>query len=68
MQKNKQNHDYDCSHVTMTFAALNTLLTLGDDLSKLNKQSILASLKALQLPDGRCLWNCIFFTLFFIKF
>jgi len=50
--KNKQNHDYDCSHVTMTFSALNTLLTLGDDLSKLNKQSILASLKALQLPDG----------------
>ena len=57
MQKNKQNHDYDCSHVTMTFSALNTLLTLGDDLSKLNKQSILASLKALQLPDGRFLLN-----------
>jgi geranylgeranyl transferase type-1 subunit beta len=53
-QENKsvQNHDYDCAHVTMTFSALNCLLTLGDDLSKINKTSLLKSLSMLQLPDG----------------
>ena len=50
---NTQNHDYDCSHVTMTFSALNCLLTLGDDLSRINKKAIISSLKALQLSDGR---------------
>jgi geranylgeranyl transferase type-1 subunit beta len=50
--KQIQNHDYDCSHVTMTFSALNTLLTLEDDLSRINKTAILSSLKLLQLEDG----------------
>lgn len=50
--KSIQNHEYDCSHVTMTFSALNVLLTLGDDLSRVNKQAILTSLGELQLPDG----------------
>lgn len=36
----------------MTFAALNVLLTLGDDLSRVNKRQILNSLKNLQLDDG----------------
>jgi geranylgeranyl transferase type-1 subunit beta len=48
----KQNHFYDCSHVTMTFSALNALVTLGDDLSRVNKRSVLTSLKRLQLADG----------------
>jgi geranylgeranyl transferase type-1 subunit beta len=50
--KKIQNHDYDCSHVTMTFSALNILLTLQDDLSRINKTAILSSLKQLQLSDG----------------
>ena len=37
----------------MTFAAVNALLTLGDDLSRINKKAIQQSLKRLQLPDGR---------------
>lgn len=53
MKPNVQSHDYDCSHVTMTFSALNCLLTLGDDLSRIDKNAILKSLKSLQLPDGR---------------
>merc|ERR1711884_86665 len=36
----------------MTFSALNSLLTLGDDLEQVNKKAILNSLKVLQLPDG----------------
>lgn len=36
----------------MTFSALNTLLTLEDDLSRINKKAILSSLKVLQLSDG----------------
>ncbi|CAF0826764.1 unnamed protein product [Brachionus calyciflorus] len=50
--KNVQNHEYDCSHLTMTFSALNALLTLGDDLSRINKKAILTSIQALQLLDG----------------
>lgn len=50
--KNIQNNEYDCSHVTMTFSGLNTLITLGDDLERINKKAIIDSLKALQLPDG----------------
>lgn len=53
MKKNTQNHKYDCSHLTMTFSALNALLTLGDDFSRLDKKVILKSIQALQLPDGR---------------
>lgn len=36
----------------MTFAALNLLLTLEDDLSRLDKEAILTSLGELQQPDG----------------
>jgi len=51
-KKSIQNHNYDCSHVTMTFSALNSLLTLGDDLSRIDKKALLESLGLLQLPDG----------------
>ncbi len=37
----------------MTFSALNCLLTLGDDLSRIDRKSIVSSLKVLQLHDGR---------------
>lgn len=50
--KNIQNHKYDCSHVTMTFSALNILLTLGDDLERIDKNAILKSIKVLQQSDG----------------
>ena len=50
---NTQNHDYDCSHITMTFSGLNCLLTLGDDLSRVNRRAIIDSLKVLQIDDGR---------------
>ena len=40
----------------MTFSALNTLVTLGDDLERVNKKTILESLKVLQLADGRYLF------------
>ncbi|CAL8068886.1 unnamed protein product [Calicophoron daubneyi] len=42
---------YDFSHVTMVYAALCTLITLGDDLSRLDKQGTVAGIVALQCPD-----------------
>lgn len=50
--KSSQSNEYDCSHVTMSFSALNTLVTLGDNLERVDKKSLLGSLKKLQLPDG----------------
>nr|KAJ3423286.1 Geranylgeranyl transferase type-1 subunit beta [Polyrhizophydium stewartii] len=38
-------NDYDGSHITMTYAALVVLLTLGDDLSRVNKDAIVNLLK-----------------------
>ena len=40
-------------HITMTYAALVTLLTLGDDLSRVDRRRILRGVKALQNADGR---------------
>eukprot|EP00003_Mantamonas_plastica_P028738 TRINITY_DN6657_c0_g1_i2.p1 TRINITY_DN6657_c0_g1~~TRINITY_DN6657_c0_g1_i2.p1 ORF type:complete len:344 (+),score=66.62 TRINITY_DN6657_c0_g1_i2:31-1062(+) len=45
-------HKYDLGHITMTYAALVTLRTLGDDLSRVHREGVLASLKALQQEDG----------------
>ena len=44
--------EYDHSHVAMTYTALLTLQTLGDDLSRINRESILSSLQSLQQPNG----------------
>lgn len=46
------HHQYDCSHIAMTYTAMATLLILGDDLSRVNKPAILRGLRKLQLPDG----------------
>lgn len=46
-------HPYDSGHVAMTYTGLCSLLILGDDLSRVNKQACLAGLRALQLDDGR---------------
>lgn len=43
----------DSSHITMTYTALACLLVLGDDFSRVNKQSVIAGIKALQQEDGR---------------
>ncbi|XP_050543420.1 geranylgeranyl transferase type-1 subunit beta [Daktulosphaira vitifoliae] len=40
------------SNVAMTYMALCILITLGDDLSRLNKTAILQGVAALQKPDG----------------
>ena len=45
-------HSHDHGHVAMTYTALATLLILGDNLSRVNRQAIAAGLKSLQLPDG----------------
>ena len=42
----------DSVHVAMTYTALATLVILGDDLSRVRKQSILDGLRRLQNPDG----------------
>lgn len=46
-------HPYDSGHVAMTYTGLCSLLILGDDLSRVNKQACMAGLRALQLEDGR---------------
>ncbi|WAR28678.1 PGTB1-like protein [Mya arenaria] len=43
---------YDGSHVAMTYTALATLLILGDDLIRVDRQAVLTALRTLQLPDG----------------
>ncbi|XP_067929662.1 geranylgeranyl transferase type-1 subunit beta-like isoform X2 [Watersipora subatra] len=43
---------YDSGHVAMTYTALCTLLVLGDDLSRVDKQAIAYGLKNLQLENG----------------
>mmetsp|Transcript_37008 Transcript_37008/g.64822 ORF Transcript_37008/g.64822 Transcript_37008/m.64822 type:complete len:510 (-) Transcript_37008:70-1599(-) len=50
--KSKEQHPYDHSHLAMTYVAICTLLTLGDDLSRLHKLAILQTLKSLQKEDG----------------
>ena len=44
--------DVDGGHLAMTYTALSTLLILGDDLSQVNRPSIVDGIRKLQLPDG----------------
>ncbi|XP_070543035.1 geranylgeranyl transferase type-1 subunit beta-like [Ptychodera flava] len=44
--------NYDCGHIAMTYTGLASLLILGDDLSRVDKEAILEGLKVLQLKDG----------------
>lgn len=48
---------YDQSHIAMTYTALCTLITLGDNLDRVDKNSILEGLRLLQQSDGsfKCL-------------
>ena len=43
---------YDCGILPMTYCALATLVILGDDLKRVDKKSIIAGMRYLQLPDG----------------
>jgi len=49
--------EYDHGHIAMTYTALATLATLGDDLSRIDEQSILEGIKGLQRDDGS--FQCI---------
>lgn len=42
----------DCGAITMTYCALASLVILGDDLSRVDRRSIIAGMRDLQLPDG----------------
>ncbi|PKC04350.1 protein geranylgeranyltransferas-like protein type I beta subunit [Rhizophagus irregularis] len=43
---------FDAANLAMTYTALTSLLILGDDLSRVNRSSIINSLKYLQKDDG----------------
>lgn len=45
-------HAHDYPHLIMTQCALQILLTCGDDLSRVDRRGIVASLKRLQMADG----------------
>ena len=45
-------HNYDHSHIAMTYVALCTLQALGDDLSRIDKHAILSTLRGLQKSNG----------------
>eukprot|EP00658_Telonema_sp_P-2_P024923 TRINITY_DN20029_c0_g1_i5.p1 TRINITY_DN20029_c0_g1~~TRINITY_DN20029_c0_g1_i5.p1 ORF type:complete len:311 (+),score=46.19 TRINITY_DN20029_c0_g1_i5:267-1199(+) len=42
----------DTGHITMSYAAMATLLILGDDLSRVHRPGMIAHLKELQAQDG----------------
>lgn len=48
------NSDFplDCGIIPMTYCALSTLVIMGDDLSRVDRRSIIAGLRHLQLPNG----------------
>lgn len=51
--KNQPGCNYYCeSNVAMTYMALCILITLGDDLSRVNKSAVLQGVASLQNPDG----------------
>ncbi|CAH8523316.1 unnamed protein product [Schistosoma turkestanicum] len=51
-EKAKLNRSkYDGSHVTMVYSALSTLLLLGDNLSRVDRNGTLAGLSAMQCSD-----------------
>ena len=49
---NDKVHPYAHSHIAMTYTALATLVALGDDLSRVDKEAVITSLGQLQLSDG----------------
>lgn len=47
-----ENTKYAQGHIAMIYTALASLLTLGDDLSRVDRRPIAQGLKLLQQPDG----------------
>lgn len=43
---------YQCGHLPMAYTGLATLLALGDDLSRVDKKSLLEGIRACQSDDG----------------
>lgn len=43
---------YKWGHLAMTYTGIAILITLGDDLSRLNRRSIIDGVAAVQRPDG----------------
>lgn len=50
---NGLNNMYDCGNLAMTYCALSSLLILGDDLNRVDRNAIIKGLKDHQLDDGR---------------
>ncbi|XP_064390160.1 geranylgeranyl transferase type-1 subunit beta-like [Halichondria panicea] len=50
--QNEVNISYNTSHIAMTYTALASLLVLGDDLSRVNREGVLAGVRHLQQKDG----------------
>jgi geranylgeranyl transferase type-1 subunit beta len=45
--------EYQCGHIAMTYTALSSLVILGDDLKRVDRDAVIAGVRALQQPDGR---------------
>lgn len=46
------SHEHDTGHIAMTYTALTTLTTLGDDLSRIDRAALVSATARLQQPDG----------------
>lgn len=45
-------NDYKWGHLAMTYTGIGILVTLGDDLSRLDRRAIIEGVAAVQKPDG----------------
>lgn len=45
-------NDYKWGHLAMTYTGLAILITLGDDLSRVNRKAVIEGVAAVQRPDG----------------
>lgn len=50
--ENCGTHRYKWGHLAMTYTGIAILVTLGDDLSRLNRKAIVEGVAAVQRPDG----------------
>ncbi|OWR49949.1 geranylgeranyltransferase type 1 beta subunit [Danaus plexippus plexippus] len=52
MPFDSEKSQYRCGHLAMTYTGLCVLLTLGDDLSRVNRRALVEGVKALQREEG----------------
>lgn len=50
--ENCGTHRYKWGHLAMTYTGIAILVTLGDDLSRLNRKAIVEGVASVQRPDG----------------